>query len=259
MRTCAANFIVFFLAAIFLLQWFASYQQIEAVRASMVETTRQVSMNLERQRLALQAGFAGLAAKIDEARDAVRISQSALPPATHADIPDAAEDSELSLDVAGEEATESEVELHSLPPLPADFDAPSYLRRTNYQLAELLADPLVNPDDAELTRVGRLEALELLTTAYARAQILESQIQSGLARDIELLRERGDYIEYPKESHPPPEGPGVMTAAEKAENGMMRIFYFHEDEFPEPFAKKRAIRAEAEMAVRGVAGILRDG
>lgn len=245
--------VVLSLAVIFLVQWNASYRQIEAFRLSLVDATGRISRSLERQRLALQASIAGLNARLEErSAPAPDASLLAAQPRFENDLTN---DDAPSAD---DGPTSDPDGVDSLPALPAGFDAERFLRQSRYRLADLLADPLLNPGGVELTRVGRLQALESLTTAHARRQILESQIQSTLAREMETLRERGDYLEYPPGTAAEPVGPEVLTSGERAPDGGLRLFLFHPEEFPEIFAKKHEIGIEAERAVRGVLSILAD-
>jgi hypothetical protein len=62
---------------------------------------------------------------------------------------------------------------------------------------------------------------------------------------MDVLRQRGDFIEYPQGTPPPPnEDQDVLTVAEGGENGIARMYRFYPEEFPQIY-KKRDERAVA--------------
>jgi len=141
-----------------------------------------------------------------------------------------------------------------LPPVPGDID-PREIIQQGVDPNAILQDRRFNPKGKELTRIEKQQAFSVFTWARGKRDILESDIQTGVAEGMELLRTRGDYVEYAKDE-PFIGVEGVLSAGEEIENGGVRLFYLYPEEFPKVYAAKQERDAVPETAVRKLLKIL---
>jgi hypothetical protein len=145
-----------------------------------------------------------------------------------------------------------EVKKESLPPLPPGTRGRVVLTA---DLDRLLSDGKLNPEKKELDPVTRLRAEQALTEARAKADVLESQIRVELRAGMEMMRERGAFIQYAPGAKV--EGSkGIITAGESSEDGGMRLYRYYPEEFPDIYDRKREIEAACEISLRQVLSLL---
>jgi len=119
----------------------------------------------------------------------------------------------------------------------------------DWNLDDFLKNPRWNPNGKELTRVQKSKAVEAATFARCILEILNSRIRAEVAEGMEKMFQVGNFVEYgPNER--PIAIPGVFTAGEEVEGQGMRLYYFHPEEFPGIYEKRKEKRKIAETAAR---------
>jgi hypothetical protein len=140
----------------------------------------------------------------------------------------------------------------ALPEIPAGLDLQTFIAGAG-DLKALAASPEVNPTGRTLSRVERLELLAEVQESQAALEALDAEVKVAVARGVETLRERGDFIEYRKGERYET-SPGVLTAGEETEGGGVRMFYLHPEELQEVYDKKARRGAVLQHSVRRILG-----
>ncbi len=139
----------------------------------------------------------------------------------------------------------------NLPPIPEGISPESTVSR---ELSEILANEKLNPTKRKkLSSIDGAEALLELARVQSALRVLDSEILFETARGMEVLRQKGAYIEYaPGERYEVLEG--VKTAAE-VEEEITRMFYFYPEQFPGIYERIGLKANTAETSLRKLLSI----
>jgi len=72
------------------------------------------------------------------------------------------------------------------------------------------------------------------------------------------MREAGEYVEFAPGEVPKGDGPEVLTAGERTEDGGVRMYYFYPETHPEVLGKRQEMRDAAPLAVRRLLAMILD-
>ena len=128
--------------------------------------------------------------------------------------------------------------------MPADISQDILLRG---DVDSVLADPLWNPNGHELDPVGRAKLAGLLKDFRFFARISpDERLRRVIVPETDHLRTVGAYQEYPAGTAPPVIEGVKISHAEPSRPGFSRIYYLHEEDYPELY---RDLRVEQERGI----------
>lgn len=137
-----------------------------------------------------------------------------------------------------------------LPEIPEGVEPQAFLS-TAMDLKSLASDLRFNPEARQLSRVDRLELMAEVKKSQAKVDVLDAEVKLAVAKGIEVLRERGDYVQY-KKGERYETTPGTLSAGEETEDGGVRMFYLHPDEFQDVYTRKIEHAKALEHSVRRI-------
>lgn len=158
---------------------------------------------------------------------------------------------------AGESENDSTLAVNTdavedLPQIPHGVDPERLLR--DKELGDLVLE--LRQDEARcLGPVETQRAYLALTEARAQMDVLDRKVQLAIIEGMEVLRGRGDYVEY-AQGEKYESAPGVISFGEDLGALGMRIFYLFPEEFPDIYALRARKSRVSEDALRSLMAII---
>jgi hypothetical protein len=134
-------------------------------------------------------------------------------------------------------------------PLPDSITGPASFVR-HMDAATFLSDPRYNPSQRAFSPGEKFYIGSQVEIARGRIQVLEQEIISICARELDGLRSEGEFVLYGPDE--PPRSVDAVTFGEQTEDGGMRLYVFYEEEYPEICARKEQQRRIAELLLRSL-------
>jgi hypothetical protein len=157
-----------------------------------------------------------------------------------------------SLEDAGTEVIEED--LPEVPKLPPGTDCRDVL--ASFTAHDFFSNPAFNPHGKELDRAAQLQASCIVARARGRMEVLESDIDLLVGTKMEEMLAEGLFVDYEKSQERYLQ-PGVYTSAEPLGGGLMRLYSFMPDAYPELYEMRRELKGIPEKAVRRLMSLAR--
>jgi hypothetical protein len=146
-------------------------------------------------------------------------------------------------------------EMDRLPPLPPGLDPTATL--ADDSLREVVLQYRENPE-RRLNHAETAQALNIQAEARARVEVLQTRIQVAMVEAANVLRERGDFLEFARGQVYYSE-PGLLSYGEELGPNGMRIFYLYREEFPEIYAMSEEKDRVPEIGTRRLLALINKG
>jgi len=246
------SLLVFVLAGAIFFEWRASRADGSRQSAEGREALQGVSAAIREQQSAqklLSSRVGAIADTMRGTQETLRAHGAILERAFSSEAPENGGEPTLEdepSDPPEEERRFLDVDPEDLPRLPEGFDAEAVLGEEH--LADLVRRLRADPD-RRLDGLETAKALGILAESKARLDLLRSRIRMTTLEGAEVLRERGDFLEFARGEKYVSE-PGEVSFGEDLGEAGTRLFYFFPEEFPELYAMRAERQRVPAIGIR---------